>query len=176
MIRARFIVMVALAAAMGCGQQSNGPSSAEGPFVRGAADDVHQLWFAGQLDRAGFEAAKETGIDVVINLRAPSELDWDEAAAVESLGMAYYNVPVVGPSFDPGAFAEIERLVEEHPGQQTLIHCSSSNRAGGWFATHLVDRHEMSLDDALAAGRATGITKDAIVTRVREYLERSADS
>jgi heme/copper-type cytochrome/quinol oxidase subunit 3 len=94
----------------------------------------------------------------VINLRAPWELRWDERSAVEALGMSYYNVPVTGRSFDPKAFARVEELVSQNRGKEILIHCASSTRAGGWLATHLVRERGMSVDDALAVGRRTGIS------------------
>ena len=69
----------------------------EGPFAWGSANGVtklRHLYFGGQPDAAGLAAARDQGIAVVINLRAPEELDWDEAATAEALGLAYYNVPI----------------------------------------------------------------------------------
>jgi protein tyrosine phosphatase (PTP) superfamily phosphohydrolase (DUF442 family) len=153
------------------------PEDVQGPLAWGGVSNVThlgKLWFAGQPDRAGLEAARAAGVEVVINLRAPSELDWDEKSAVEELGMSYHNVPVTGPRFDPVAFARIDELVEEHTGREILFHCSSSNRAGGWLATHLVKKSGMSVNEALAVGRRAGITKEGIVARVRALVaERS---
>jgi len=149
------------------------PADVKGPITWGSVTNVthlRHLWFAGQPDRAGFEAAKAAGVEVVINLRDPSELSWDEAAAVEGLGMQYHNVPVTGSSFDPAAFTRIEALLAESPGKPTLIHCASSNRVGGWLATHLVIKHGLSEEDAIAVGRKAGITKPAVEDRVRAYL------
>jgi protein tyrosine phosphatase (PTP) superfamily phosphohydrolase (DUF442 family) len=150
------------------------PSDVEGPFTWGSAEKVthlRHLWLADQPDEVGLVLANDAGVAVVINLRSPSESDWDEASAAGDLGLSYYNVPITGKRFEPDAIARIDALVEEHDEQQILIHCSSSNRAGGWLATHLVSERGMSVDDALAVGRRTGITKDGIVTRVRDYVE-----
>jgi protein tyrosine phosphatase (PTP) superfamily phosphohydrolase (DUF442 family) len=145
----------------------------KGPVHWGSAERVthlRHLWFADQPDAAGFELARAAGVAVVINLRAPSELDWDEKAAVEKLGMTYYNVPVAGPRFEKSAFERIEELVSQNEDAQVLIHCASSNRVGGWLATHLVEKHGMSVEDALVVGRRAGITKQGVEDGVRAYL------
>ena len=150
------------------------PGDVTGPFTWGAATRVthlRHLWFADQPDEAGFAAAKAEGVTLVIDLRAPTERDWDERAVVEGLGLAYANVPVTGDAFDPAAFARIEALVQAQQGAPTLIHCSTSNRAGAWLAAHLVEAHGLSRDDALAIGRRAGITNEKIVERLDAYLD-----
>ncbi len=152
------------------------PADVAGPVTWGAATNVthlRHLWFAGQPDQEALERAKERGVAVVINLRDPSEHDWDEKKAAEDLGLTYYNVPMAkSGSFSPEAVDRIEALVKTHHGEPTLIHCSSGNRAAGWLAVHLVEQHEMTVDDALAVGKRAGITKTAIETKVRAYSAR----
>ena len=157
-----------------CHHGAISPDQVEGPFIWGGTDDVthlHHLWFSGQPDSAALERARAEGVAVVINLRDPSEYEWDEKSAVEALGMTYYNIPVRGGQpFDRAVFERIEALVAQNHEEQTLVHCSSSNRVGGWLATHVADEHGMSVDDALAVGRRAGITKPAIEENVRRYL------
>ncbi len=146
-----------------------------GPVAWGAASRVmhaRNLWLADQPDRVGLEAAKARGVRVVINLREPSELDWNEQAATEALGLTYYNVPVSQTEpFSPSAFGRVEELVAKHSNDQVLVHCSSGNRVAGWFATHLVRQHGMTAAEAIEVGKKAGITKEAIVTKVRDYLQ-----
>jgi protein tyrosine phosphatase (PTP) superfamily phosphohydrolase (DUF442 family) len=151
------------------------PDDVKGPMTWGAATRVthlRHLYFADQPDAAGFEAAKQAGVLTVIDLRAPGERDWDERALVEGLGLAYYNVPVEGGAFDRAAFERIEALVAQAGPEPILLHCSSSNRVGGWLATHLVTRHGLSEEEALAVGRRAGITKEPIERSVEAYLEK----
>jgi protein tyrosine phosphatase (PTP) superfamily phosphohydrolase (DUF442 family) len=147
-----------------------------GPFVWGAASNVtgvRHLWFSEQPDEAGLEAARTEGVGIVVNLREEREYDWDERRAVENLGMRYVNVPVPGDQpFSPQSFARIDALVKENPDETILVHCSSANRAAGWYVTHLVSEHGMSLDEALVIGRRVGITKEGIVEKVRRYFGR----
>jgi protein tyrosine phosphatase (PTP) superfamily phosphohydrolase (DUF442 family) len=159
---------------LACSGERTRPDEVEGPFTWGGVSNVthfHDLWFSGQPDEEALREAKANGIQVVLNLRDPSELDWDERGAVEALGMTYYSVPVQGRGpFMRKSFSRIEALVKEHEGEEILIHCSSSNRVGGWFATHLVEEHGMGIDDALAFGQWAGITRDSTAARVRAYL------
>jgi len=160
-------------------QAAIAPDDVEGPFAWGAATRVthlRHLYLADQPDRAGFERARQAGVTTVIDLRAPGERDWDEQPVVEALGLAYYDVPVTGPDFDANAFERIEALVAARPDEPILIHCSTSNRVGGWLATHLVTRHGLSEADALAVGRRAGITRQEIVDRVVRYLEARANT
>ena len=46
---------------------------------------VENIYSSAQPAQASFKAIAESGIEVVVNLRPHSELDWDEQALVESL-------------------------------------------------------------------------------------------
>ena len=179
MPRHAMTLLVAISLCVGCAGICEAPDSGdvEGPFVWGAARNVTRrgnLWFAGQPDAAGLEAARENGVTVVINMREPGEMRWDEAGAVEDLGMQYFSVPV-SPwrSFPPRSFERIEEIVEANSEQQILLHCGTSSRVGGWLATHLVQRDGISVDEALAVARRAGLTGRLLKRKVRVYLAES---
>mgnify|MGYP003574513772 CR=1 FL=1 len=82
------------------------PDEVEGPQVWGAAKNVtrlHHLYFAGQPDDATLERAASEGIVAVINLRDPSEHDWDERAAAEKHGIAYHQAWQLHPDYEKGS-------------------------------------------------------------------------
>lgn len=144
-----------------------------GPSTWGSVANVMQvrhLYFSAQPDGAALEAAHRAGVEVVINLRAPGEHEWDEKTAVEALGMKYYNVPISGPTFERDAIEAVEAVLAAHAGRPTQIHCASGNRAAGWLAVHLVTKHELAEADAIAIARKAGITHDVIAERVQGYL------
>ena len=163
----------------GCGLAA-ATSSAEAPArpepVKGwgetpAVSHTGDLWFAGQPDQVGLVAARDAGVDVVVNLRHPSELDWDEEAVVESLGLRYVNVPIVGSEpLSQETFEQVDAVLAEHAGEQILVHCSSSNRVGAWYAAHLVTKQGATPEEALAAGAAAGLTNEAFVEKTRAHL------
>jgi protein tyrosine phosphatase (PTP) superfamily phosphohydrolase (DUF442 family) len=172
-------LLIALLLAAGA-QASEGvttPEDVEGPFIWGAAPNVTRLghlWFAAQPDAAGLEAAKQNGIAVVVNLREPAEVSWDEAGAAEALGILYFSVPVsrLRP-YSAQDFDRISEIVEANSGKQILIHCGNSNRAGAWLATQLVQRGGMGVDEALAVARRAGLNQEPFMQRVRDYLAES---
>jgi protein tyrosine phosphatase (PTP) superfamily phosphohydrolase (DUF442 family) len=148
----------------------------EGPLALGQAQKVYrlrQLWLSEQPDPDGFEAARQRGVAVVIDLRAPGERTWDEERIVRDLGMDYHGVPVAGlEGFTPEVFARVEQIVADNRGEQILVHCSSGNRAAAWLATHLVTQHAMPPTDALALARHAGLTKAEVADRVSPILEQ----
>ncbi len=181
MPRHLMLLLIAASLSLGLAGACESPDSGavEGPFVWGGVRNVTRLgnlWFAGQPDLAGLEAARENGVAVVINMREPGEMGWDEAGAVEALGMRYFSVPVSPRRpFSPQAFDRIEAILEANPDQQILLHCGSSVRVGAWLATHLVRRDGMSVDEALATAREAGLTHQALAKKVRDCLEEPAD-
>ena len=146
-----------------------------GPQVWGTADNVMQvkhLYFSAQPDDTGLVAAGAAGVGVVINLREPEEMTWDEASAVTQQSLAYYQVPLAGEgaSFSRDAMQRVSELVKANHDKQIWLHCSSGNRAAAWLAVHLVQDHNMAVDQALARAREVGITKPEVEARVRTYL------
>jgi protein tyrosine phosphatase (PTP) superfamily phosphohydrolase (DUF442 family) len=172
-------VTVLLSAGCGAAEEATSPGDVEGPFLWGADSNVTRLgnlWFAGQPDAAGLEAAKRSGVDVVVNLREPGEMGWDEASAVERLGMSYFSVPVsLWRPYSAQAFNRIAEIVEGNSEKQILIHCGNSNRAGAWLATRLVQREAMSVDEALAVGKRAGLNRAPFIRMVRTYLAESGN-
>ena len=149
------------------------------PQSWGAADNVvkvKHLYFSAQPDAAGVEAAKNAGVEVVINLRNPEEMDWDEAGAVKQAGLTYYQVPISGegPAFDENSMQRISALVKKHHRQPIWLHCSSGNRASAWLAVHLGQDHRMDIDQSIELARKAGLTNAELEGRVRTYVLSAA--
>ena len=141
----------------------------------GKAENVVQvkhLYFSAQPDATGIKAAKDAGVEVVINLRHSEEMDWDEAAAVKEAGLTYYQVPITGdgPGFDQSSMQRISALVKKHHQQPLWLHCSSGNRASAWLAVHLAQDHHMDIDQSIALAQKVGLTSDELEKRVRTYV------
>ena len=104
--------------------ESIGPGDVSGPLRWGTADSVmhlENLYISGQPDRAGLEAARTHGVEVVIDLRDPSEREWDEGRAADELGLIYHNVPVSRRSstFDPDVVSQIDAIVKNTEGRKS---------------------------------------------------------
>jgi len=179
MSRRAITLLIGLLLAAGCAvaEEAPAPGDVEGPFAWGAVPNVTRLgnlWFSGQPDAAALAVAKEKGVAVVVNLREPGEMSWDEAGAVEDLGMSYVSAPVsrMRP-YSSQAFDRISETVDANSDQQILIHCGNSNRVGSWLTTRLVQRDGMSVDEALAVARGAGLNQEPFVQRTRDYLAES---
>lgn len=116
------------------------------------------------------EEAARQGVKVVINFCPPAEAaDYDEASVVTALGMQYVNIPVAGPQdLTPG---NVKRFADalQIPGDEhrVLVHCASGNRAGAMFALKARQIDGASAENALALGRAAGLTMlEPFVTQV----------
>ena len=149
------------------------------PQSWGAAENVvkvKHLYFSAQPDAAGINAAKDAGVEVVINLRSPKEMDWDEAGAVTQAGLTYYQVPISGegPAFDQNSMQRISALVKKHHRQPVWLHCSSGNRASAWLAVHLAQDHRMDIDQSIELARKAGLTNAELEARVRTYVSSAS--
>ena len=126
-------------------------------------DDVY---VAGQPSADDLGHARDAGIRTVISTRPDGEVDWDERARVEELGMAWVSIPFKGTAFGPQELAALESALASEPGPY-LFHCSSGNRVSGLWALHLI-RQGKSVEEALAIARSLGLTKEPVADRVRE--------
>lgn len=115
-------------------------------------------------------ALAEAGVKHIVSLRPASELDWDERAVVESLGMTYHNVPVSVPDGinqdNANAFSQLLADIGDEP---TLMHCASGNRVGAMVAL----KHGQETGDvetAVTLGKAWGMTR--LEDMVRNKLDK----
>jgi len=131
------------------------------------------LYTSAQPSKKALEVLAKNGVKHVINLRPASELDWDEQAWVESLGMTYHSIPVAGAK---GVTTEnatkLRVLLSKLESETTLLHCSSSNRVGGLRALIAYEDNGGDVDAAIDAGKQWGLSE--LADKVREQLAPAA--
>lgn len=119
-----------------------------------------KLFTSGQPSEADFQALKERGVNVVINLRGPKEkIGFDEASTLKALKMQYIRFPI--SSDDDVNRANASRLhavLQRYQNDTVLVHCSSSNRAGALFALIAATDLYTSNKQAIQIGEAAGMT------------------
>ena len=132
------------------------------------------FYFGDQPDVAAFERlAEDAGIQTVINLRRLQELeqiDFDEPAVVEALGMRYVNIPITLDGFSATDVDRFAAVLAETKGP-VLLHCGSSNRAGGMWAAYLARHRSLDLDEAIRLGKTAGLSRDPMIEAVRRVAE-----
>ena len=118
-----------------------------------------RVYIAGQPDEAALAELGKRGVTVVINARTPSEVEnrelvpFDEAAAVDDLGIAYVSIPLGGEEFpyEPAAVEKFAEVLAAHDGP-VLIHCTYGGRAIFLWIAYLVRYEGLALEEAMARG------------------------
>ena len=119
------------------------------------------LLTAGQPSPADFQALATAGLKHIINLRPGTEdAGFDEAALAQKLGLGYSVVAVAGPGdLTLEKAQQLDQALAATGGAPTLVHCASSNRVGALLALRAAWLQKQSAEEALALGRAGGLTK-----------------
>lgn len=134
--------------------------------IKNISQPEANIYASGQPTKEEFNSLAELGIQHVINLRPVKELDWDEAAHVESLGMKYYSIPVAGAA---GITLENATLLKETLNtigdSPTLVHCASSNRVGALIALAAGAKDGAEAEAAINEGKRWGLASLESVVR-----------
>ncbi|TQV78776.1 hypothetical protein FKG94_12200 [Exilibacterium tricleocarpae] len=169
-----FILGVVLAASMGC-------SPSKAPTLDTALIEQAQItnltatdaasFTAGQPTEAQFQTLAEAGVKHIVNLRTAGELDWDEQAHVQSLGMEYHHIPVAGATgVNSDNARKLQQLLSGLDGEPVLVHCGSGNRVGALVALAEGETNGSDIEAAIAEGKRWGLTRLEPV--VREKLSQ----
>lgn len=96
----------------------------------------------GQPTPAALRALAAEGFTTVVSLRDVAELDWDEQAVVDSLGMRFVRIPVPLP-LEPITTAQVAALdqVLRTGDGPVLLHCAAGVRAAVLWARWMETAH-----------------------------------
>jgi len=130
------------------------------------------LLLAGQPSPEDLQLLKERGVKTVINLRGDNEIDWDEAAAVAKLGMAYVHVPFqsAGELTDE-VFDRVLATLRDPESGSTVFHCATANRVGAIWYVHRVLDEGVAPQIAEQEAKTVGLRNPAYLERARQYVE-----
>ena len=116
------------------------------------------LTFGSQPSLAALEQLADQGYTTVVSTRGVNELEWDERADVERLGMRFVNIPMEIP-ITAITDEQVARLADviENPGGPTLLHCGSGDRAAGLWGAYLAERAGVEPERALELAKLAGM-------------------
>lgn len=141
--------------------------------------DAGPVYIAGQPSEAALAEMQAEGVTTVINLRTEAEMlnrnavPFDEAAAVDGLGMEYVLIEQGDEStLTPAALDAFAAAMSEADGK-VLVHCGSGVRASHMWAAYLVKTQGVSMEDALAQAEAMNLRS---VAPVRALLGLEAEA
>ncbi len=113
----------------------------------------------GQPSEAQFRAAREAGYATVINLRNIGEPGVaEQAERLSKMGFTYHHLPVAGGGGVTVENAKVFASMVDNADRPLLVHCGSGNRIGALAAMRAFHLDGEGADEALAIGRAWGLT------------------
>jgi uncharacterized protein (TIGR01244 family) len=123
--------------------------------------------FGSQPSPATLQYLRDQGVTTVVSTRGLTELEWDERAQVESLGMRFVHIPMENPvlGISDAQVAAFDSVLTGQQGR-VLLHCSSGNRVAGLWGAWLAERQGLEPAEALRLADLAGMT------RVRPAVEQ----
>lgn len=166
------LLLLGCAVLVGCASSGNPAldrAAVESAQVLNLRTPEARVLSSGQPSAAQLEIMANAGVRHIVNLRTPEEeVDFDERAAVEALGMRYYSLPVSGAAgIDRANAAQLQAILDATGGEPVLVHCATGNRVGGLRAV----QHFAANGDANAAvseGERWGLTSERLQQMLRE--------
>ena len=169
-VRTRTAAVLALASLLACAERPSDradrpsgatvddptPCSIEGMNNCAQVGDVV---IGSQPSQATLEYLASQGYTTVVSTRAEGEIDWDERAAVEALGMRYVSIPMASPV--SGIADEQVAALDEVMGGEgpMLLHCGSGNRVAGLWGVWLAENQGVDSAEALRLAQLAGMTR-----------------
>jgi uncharacterized protein (TIGR01244 family) len=152
------------------GQRAEGAGAASAPCqVEGMENcaKTGDVLIGSQPTEAALETLAAQGYKTVVTTRAEGEIDWDEQAKVESLGMRFVRIPMPSPvtEISDDQVAQLDAVLSGGAGP-TVLHCGSGNRVSGLWAVWL------AADRGLAPSEALRLAALAGMGSVRPAVER----
>lgn len=131
-----------------------GEDGGEGLDLKNYREPMENIITGGQPSEHDLEVLASRGVDLIISFRAPGEFDdFDEAAAVESLGMKYLNIPIPKMKNDlTEANAKLLHDALEAEDGLAYLHCTIGMRAAAMLALDQYYFHGASEEEAVALG------------------------
>ncbi len=118
-----------------------------------------QTIVCGALDDKKVQALADAGVELVINLQPDTELDFDEAAAVQQAGMAYEHLPIGGAEdLKQLKILAFDKLLRQYHGKKIAMHCGSGNRVGAAMTLRSGWLRGRKMDTAMKHGYDHGLT------------------
>ncbi len=142
----------------------------------GSTPNLHRsgsIWLAGQPTPEDLATAKSEGVQTVITLRQDGEIDWDEAAAAQQIGLEFVSIPFRGAeNLTDEIFNEVRQILEQSSQKPVLLHCATANRVGAVWLPYRVLDQGVELEQAIQEAREVGLRDEAYEQRARDYIQQ----
>lgn len=111
-----------------------------------------------QPTESALETLAAQGYKTIVSTRAEGEIDWDEQAKVESLGMTFVRIPMPSPvtEITDDQVALLDDVLSGGAGP-VVLHCGSGNRVSGLWAAWLAADRGLAPTEALRLAALSGM-------------------
>jgi protein tyrosine phosphatase (PTP) superfamily phosphohydrolase (DUF442 family) len=136
-----------------------------------------KLLTAGQPSATHFEALKEAGVELIIDIRDPLEpRPFDEPALVRSLGMEYVNIVVSAGTLTDETMDRLLGLIRENESRSTVLHCATANRVWGPLIPYLMIDRGMKESEVTTTAMHGGLRGVDVLEWGLDYTKRQKKS
>ena len=171
-LRLSFLILLAFAFAGPAGAQQ--VTKSDVPGVANFARLETTVACGGATKPEGVPEIKKLGFASIINLRLPTEAGANvdaEAAAAQSAGIKFFNIPFSGQSPDPAVADKFLATLAAPGNEPAFIHCAAGNRAAAmWMIKRLAVDH-WETDRAFQEATALGLTSPALKQFAIDYAQ-----
>lgn len=121
-----------------------------------------KLWkpdilLGGRINEADLRILKKIGYRMIVNMRMPQEMSWNEKRYVEKLGMQYVSLPIAGAhGFTEENAHKLAKLLQKK-NKPILLHCASGNRVGAMLALKAFYIDKKSKKESIEIGSQAGM-------------------
>ena len=119
-----------------------------------------QFFIGPQPTEQDLLAAKQQGIQTVIDFRLPSETAMSNAGLTASQGLAYVNIPVNKAALSADQMRALDRALEHHTGP-FLLHCATGARAALMLSLSRAKQHGWSAEQTFSDAQRLGFDLSA---------------
>ena len=141
--------------------------------ITNAVSPAEGIVAAGRIDADDIARLQDAGILHVIDLSTDAETpEFDEASAMRAVGIVYSSLPLRDArDLTHANVIAFDALLREAQ-RPVLVHCASGNRVGAMAALRAAWVDGLSMEEAVAIGKAWGLTK--LEADVRRRIETGA--
>ena len=133
------------------------------------------LCTGGQPSMDDLAKMKAEGIKAILNLRRPSEYNFEEEAAkAKDLGMKFFNIPVDSNAPKDEQVEEFLKIMADKENRPMFLHCTSANRVGAFWLIRRVLVDGVKQEDALKDAEKMGLTNQKTKEFALDYIARHA--
>lgn len=130
------------------------------------------IYIAGQPKKSGLKQLRKLKIKTFINLRADSEVPFNEKAAMKKLGIRYVSIPVDINHFNVKRIAQFNKAIYSPKGYPVFIHCATGNRAAMMMAFNSITQHKTPVDIAIDEVKHYGLTEPKLENLIKQTVKQ----